>query len=227
MKNLQPTNPAVVKGRTIFLKAVKAPTTVARLLQPASNNSKLGDGRKEIAKGKWKGMPMYQLTLEERATCPRTCEQWRNCYGNNMPFANRIKHSTGSLLTTLRQELSGLARRHPQGFVVRLHVLGDFFSVPYVRFWTDALSDFPELRIFGYTHRSKSSSIGRAVAELNKAGAWIRWSDAGGQMSANTDQPGKPPAEGITCPEQTGKTASCMTCGLCWSTPLPIRFMVH
>lgn len=227
MKELNPSHKAVLKGRTIFLKTVKAASTVKRVLQPASSNAKLGDGRKEITKGKWAGMPMYQLTLEERATCPKSCQQWKVCYGNNMPFANRIK-TTGSLLTTLSSELSGLAEKHPNGFVVRLHVLGDFFSVPYVRFWQKKLKEHSALRLFGYTHRSQTSAIGRAISDLNEDGAWIRWSDLGDfPMAANTDPVRGTSAPGITCPEQTGKTESCMTCGLCWSVKLPIRFMVH
>ena len=245
MKQLASDHKAVLKGRTIFLQTVKAPTKVARLLQPASNNVKLGAGKQIITKGKWKGMPMYQLTLEERKTCPTSCQQWRNCYGNNMPFANRINHTRPSFFSELRDEISSLSGKHPGGFVIRLHVLGDFFSVPYVRFWESQLKLHPSLRIFGYTHRAKTTPIGRSIGRLNDAGAWIRWSDAGGTMSANTDQsvppalpdPKDPPApkarpayraaEGIPCPEQTGKTASCLTCGLCWSTPLPIRFLVH
>jgi hypothetical protein len=31
----------------------------------------------------------------------------------------------------------------------------------------------------------------------------------------------------ILCPVQTGKTASCTTCALCWSTKKPIRFLLH
>jgi len=238
MKQLRADHPAL-KGRTIFLGSVKSPAAVKRLLQPASSNKKLGDGRDVITKGKWKGMPMFQLTLEERKTCPKTCEQWRNCYGNNMPFANRIDNRQASFLRTLRSELGALSGKHPGGFVIRLHVLGDFFSVPYTRFWERQLSAHAALKIFGYTHREPGSLIGRAIESLNQAGAWIRWSDRGGPMSANTDQPnfqvpldpkGRPSysaAQGITCPEQTGKTRSCLTCGLCWSTPLPIRFIVH
>lgn len=227
MKVLQDTHKAVTRGRTIFLKQVKAPTKVGRLLQPASNNAKLGKGRATIIKGKWKGMPMYQLTLEERATCPTTCEQWKVCYGNNMPFANRINHKSPAFAGELEQEVKELASKHSSGFVVRLHVLGDFFSVPYVKFWERMLKEHPELRIFGYTHRPAASQIGRAIRTLNSAGAWIRWSDAGGEMSANTDKTDGTEAEGIPCPEQTGKTESCMTCGLCWATEKPIRFMVH
>lgn len=213
---------ATLKGRTMFLTTVKSPARVSRLLQPASNNAKLGNGQREISKGKWKGMPMYQLTLEERKTCPKTCAQWEGCYGNNMPFANRVNHDSGAFFSSLAREVSSLASRHSAGFVVRLHVLGDFYSVQYVQLWQKLMRDHPELRVFGYTHRPPSSPIGRAIAALNGSGAWIRWSDAGDvPMAANVE------GAGITCPEQTGKTASCMTCGLCWSTPKPINFLRH
>ena len=220
MRELKADHPAL-KGRTIFLKQVKDPSTVGRLLQPASSNGKLSKGQKVISKGKWKGMPLYSLSLEERKTCPSTCQQWRTCYGNNMPFANRIDHTGDTFLKELTQEIATLSQRHPSGFVCRLHVLGDFYSVAYTNFWAKLLTKYPELRIFGYTHRDKTSRIGSAIQKLNEAGAWIRWSDAGGEMSANVE------GEGITCPEQTGKTASCMTCGLCWSTTLPINFLGH
>jgi hypothetical protein len=229
MKELHAGHPSLKgTGHTIFLKAVKSPASVKRLLQPASANSKLsaGGAKGTITKGKWKEMPMYSLSLEERQTCPKTCQQWRNCYGNNMPFANRIDHKRKAFLSILEAELSALQSKHPAGFVIRLHVLGDFYSVGYVNFWGRALKRYPGLRIFGYTHRNAATPIGRAIAVLNSTGAWIRWSDAGGPMSANTDTAGKT-AEGIHCPEQTGKTAGCTTCGLCWSTPLPIRFSVH
>lgn len=31
----------------------------------------------------------------------------------------------------------------------------------------------------------------------------------------------------IVCPEQTGKTAACATCALCWSTTRNIAFLEH
>jgi hypothetical protein len=220
MKELRADHPAL-KGRTIFLKSIKEPETARRILQPASSNSKLSKGQNKISKGKWKGMPLYSLTLEERSTCPKTCNQWKTCYGNNMPFASRLNHTAGSFLSLLKEEVTTLCRKHPNGIVIRLHVLGDFYSVAYVNFWRKLLEQNQNLRIFGYTHRDKNSKIGLSIQQLNTAGAWIRWSDAGGPMSANVE------GEGITCPEQTGKTASCMTCGLCWSTPLAINFLGH
>lgn len=229
MKSLRTDHPALIGvGHTLFLRSVKPPESVKRLLQPSSSNSKLSGGGTKgyVTKGKWKGKPMYSLTLQERRTCPSSCQQWKNCYGNNMPFANRIDHQSPLFIPTLTAEMSSLSAKHPAGFVVRLHVLGDFFSVAYVNFWKKALKLYPGLCIFGYTHRSADSPIGRAVTALNSSGAWIRWSDAGGPMSANTDTADKI-AEGILCPEQSGKTAGCTTCGLCWSVTKPIRFSIH
>lgn len=225
MKNLDSLHPALTgKGRTIFLKQVKPASKVSRLLQPASSNSKLGAGGRLITKGKWKGMQMYSLSLEERATCPTSCNQWANCYGNNMPFANRIDHKDAAFQTSLASELSTLNNKHPTGFVVRLHVLGDFYSVAYVNFWAKALTKYSGLRLFGYTHRQLATPIGRAIEKLNTQGAWIRWSDAGGPMSANCP----PKKNDITCPEQLGKTAGCITCGLCWGDRnISIGFLGH
>lgn len=216
-------HPSLLKGKTIFLKSVKQPSEVKRLLQPAGNNRKLGSRKNIIRRGKWKGLPMYSLTLEERATCPTTCKQWTQCYGNNMYLANRLDHTSESFFSSLWDELENLSARHAGGFVIRLHVLGDFFSKKYVRFWARALRAFPMMNIFGYTHRhpEHEDGIGKEIEKLNAAGAWIRFSDRGGEMSANVD------GEGIQCPEQVDKTTSCLTCGLCWSTTQPINFKPH
>lgn len=219
MRALSATSASALGGTTIFLKQVKDPDKVKRLLQPASNNAKLGN---IVRKGRWKGMPMHSLSLEERKTCPRSCQQWTTCYGNNMPFAYRIDHTSQGFIPALASEIQALAKKHATGFVVRLHVLGDFFSVPYVKFWIKQMKMFPQMQVFGYTHRDPKSPIGGAIEKLNAAGAWIRWSDLGDvEMAANVEGPG------LTCPEQVGKTKSCSTCGLCWSVRLPIRFLAH
>lgn len=223
MGTLRADHPALKVGRTIFLKTVKPPEEVKRMLQPASTNTKLGKGKGTITRGRWRGMPMYQLTLEERRTCPKTCDQWANCYGNNMYLANRLDHKAASFYAALSAELAALAAKHPAGFVVRLHVLGDFFAKKYVDFWQRALRTYPCLHLFGYTHRmpEHKDGIGRKVQALNKLGAWIRFSDRGGEMSANVG------GEGIQCPQQTGQTESCLTCGLCWQTKKAIKFTNH
>lgn len=219
---LRENHQALHQAITIHPKMVRPVTDYAsRLLKPASSNDKLGNGSNVIAKGHWRGFAMYSLTLEERSTCDRSCQQWSNCFGNNMRFAHRVGADDPDLLMLrLNDELDHLSRVHPDGFVIRLHVLGDFFSVDYVDFWADALRAYPSLRLFGYTHRT--GSIGEAIAKhLQNDRAWIRFSDKGGTMSANVN------GEGIVCPEQSGKTASCLTCGLCWTTTKAIAFIEH
>lgn len=227
--NLKPGHQALSKGRTIFLKSITAPKQATRLLQSASTNRKLGGGKKTIVRGRWAGMDLYQLLLEERATCPRSCQQWSNCYGNNMYLAKRIDHRRWSeFKTVLEAEISALAGRHPAGYVVRLHVLGDFFSLRYVALWKRALANHPALHIFGYTHRwpGQGDGIGEAIAALNHPDrCWIRFSDRGGDMSANVGN--SIVGDEIQCPEEVGKTESCLTCGLCWQTTKPIKFIVH
>ena len=65
------------------------------------------------------------------------------------------------------------------------------------------------------------AAFGMTINDADPERVWIRFSNAGGPMSANVE------GEGIPCPEQIGKTASCMTCGLCWSTTHPISFKRH
>jgi hypothetical protein len=227
MRDLKPGHPALVGKRTIFLKSVTKPQDATRLLQPAETNSKLSAGKNVVMKGQWKGMRLFQLNLEERATCPPTCQQWTSCYGNNMFLAKRIDHRSPKFLPTLGREVAALAKRYPYGFVVRLHVLGDFYSKTYVRFWLRMLKQHPALKIFGYSHRwpEHKDGIGKEILKLNAAGAWIRFSDRGGEMSANVN--GAIRGDEIQCPQEVGQTESCLTCALCWQTTRPIKFIMH
>lgn len=126
-------HPAVMDGRTIYPKLVQAITDDTSVLKPGSNQWKLGG---EMLKGDWRGFPVYALTLEERATCPKTCQHWRSCYGNRMHRAHRLEW-----------EVARRADDHPLGFAVRLHVLGDFYSVEYVELWRRLLERHPALHI--------------------------------------------------------------------------------
>ena len=88
MKQLSKTEIAVMNGKTLFTNRIKKANrdTMAKseLLIKKSTNVKLG---KKVTKGKWKGFPIFTLTLEERATCPKSCQHWATCYGNNMLYA--------------------------------------------------------------------------------------------------------------------------------------------
>ena len=225
--SLSGSHPAVIELRTLFPKKVR---NGWRLLRPGRDNSKLGN---RVTKGAWRGAPIFSLSLEERATCPSTSKQFLSCYGNNMPWAVRSPHGP-ELERGLRLELSGLQNKHPNRFAVRLHQLGDFYSLGYVRFWEDALDEFSGLRIFGYTHWDQSTEIGAAIADLRHR-RWnrfaVRTSDAKiGPRTFVIDRDLTPSDGAILCPAQAGKTRSCGTCALCWSEAAmdkPIAFQKH
>ena len=221
LRNLRP-------PQTRYLKGVK-PASL-NMLKRGKQNKKLGD---KISVKMWKGMTMYSLSLEERATCPTDCQQWDNCYGDNMPFAHRFDHTDPNFISNLEQQLSSLNDKHTEGFVVRLHVLGDFFDGKYVVQWQLWLSQFENLRVFGYTHLPYKSQLGSMISNVNNSHPdrfRIRFSDEyDTDFSAHVVK-NNGIVEGINnliCPEQQGKTASCTTCGYCWSSNQPIVFIEH
>lgn len=219
-------DPAARAGRTIFGNRVVYATEPERLLKRGHHSRKIGD---VVQKGKWRGMPIFTLTLEERATCPRTCKQWLGCYGNAMNWAERLVHGP-ELEARLWRELGSLQARNPGGFVVRLHVLGDFYSLAYVSFWQQALDCHPALRVFGYTAHDPAHGIGAALKDLADS-EWERFAlrfsgwglaDKGAEVFTH-----EPPAGAIPCPAQTGATDCCATCALCWQTNRPVAFRRH
>lgn len=219
-------HPAIVGARTIFPSTVVHPDQSPRILIAGFNSRKIGA---KVTKGRWKGMSIYTLTLEERATCPRTCGEFTTCYGNNMHLARR--HAAGPALESrLVDELKALALRHPGGFVVRLHVLGDFYSVPYVALWCRALMALPGLRIFGFTAHDRASEIGRAITEVNFAfpdRCRIRTSGSNAGRFGSLVIDRAEDSKHVLCPVQTGQTDCCGTCGLCWTMTKTVEFVRH
>lgn len=233
VKGLPANHLALVEGRTLFPSTVVAPADSPALLVSGANSRKLGD---RVTKGSWRCFPIYQLSLEERATCPRTCHHWATCYGNGMQMARR--HAADKdLLPYLRAEMVDLQDEYPRGFVVRLHVLGDFFSPEYVDAWEGFLEQFPALHVFGYTAWQRGTDIGdaiKAITDRNWARFAIRFSSNEPQEQGATTIWRMPEdskvREGIVCPAQTDKTDCCGTCGLCWSVEIkdkPIAFIAH
>lgn len=224
--HLRDNHAAVTEARTLFPSAVVLASDSPRLLIEGKNQRKIGN---VVSKGRWSGMPIFTLTLEERATCPRSCREWATCYGNRMHMARRHRDD-GELMPLLWTELEALAAKHPRGFVVRLHILGDFYSVEYARFWDKMLRTFPALRIFGFTAHAPGSEIGRRIVRMNAAGdrCWIRFSADLGAMGsivvATADA-----ATGTVCPAQTDPKGlkCCADCGLCWTMQKPIYFARH
>lgn len=222
-------HPAVVEGRSLFTK--HAGNASSRVLISGFNSRKIG---KVCKKGKWKGFAIYTLTLEERKTCPTTCELWCSCYGNKMHWSRR-NQAGPTLEAQIEEELRDLQEQHPRGFVVRLHVLGDFYSVDYVQKWEDWLDMYPALHVFGYTARTEQDPIGRALREL----IFTRWRRFAVRSSGHylRGKPGVPytavikteaeAGKAIICPAQTYKSDCCATCALCWQSKKPIAFLEH
>lgn len=213
--------------RTRYIKGIKDP--IPTMLKPGKSNAKLGG---LVRKGMWKGLPIFSLTLEERASCPPGCEQWTNCYGNNMPFAHRYDHTHPYFLRLLATNLEALATKHESGFVVRLHVLGDFYSEEYVKFWFGQMLKLPGLHVFGYTHHRHDTLIGKRIAAINHTfpKRWrVRFSDDlavsfRSEVVASEQQARN---DGIVCPEQLGLTTSCGDCGYCWNANRAVYFLEH
>ncbi|MDR7101503.1 GP88 family protein [Croceicoccus sp. BE223] len=221
-------HPSARGGRSIFPSRVFAPDELNRLLKSGHNSRKIG---KTVAKGPRRGWPIYTLTLEERASCPRECREWLRCYGNNMQAAERIEHGP-DLEARLLIEMSELQERHPAGFMVRLHVLGDFYSPEYVATWSEALRRFPALHVFGFTARDPREPIGRAVAMLAADFGWqraaIRFSGQPHENRASRVIAAEAAiTDAILCPAQTGATDCCATCALCWHSERSIAFRAH
>lgn len=219
-------HPAHRSGRSIFPSRVFDPDEVRRVLKDGHQSRKIG---KTVTKGPRRGWPIFTLTLEERATCPRTCKAWSFCFGNSMQAAERIV-AGDQLLKALTLELKALQALHPRGFMVRLHVLGDFYSEQYVRFWISALEAFPALHVFGFTARLPGTPIGDmlwALADEQWDRFAIRFSGLVSREKASIIQGDEGSDGAIPCPAQTGKTEVCGSCMLCVSSTRSISFARH
>ena len=255
MKALSKTELAAMNDRSVYsnrVKSISEGMAKSERLIKKSTNIKLG---KWVTKGKWKGFPILTLTLEERATCPRSCAHWFDCYGNNMMFATRY-NAGADLEAMLETELTALQAKYPCGFLVRLHILGDFYSVGYVAKWAKWLGMFPALHVYGYTANRPNAidaterAIGLALLSLSE-NCPTRWSV---RFSGNFDRTSMTALSNddsrsvalveakaaFLCPTQISKSTGqyaakgeetlvpdCGACGLCWTASKPVVFITH
>lgn len=232
---------AVIEGRTVFNKrGIKQPSQLRNLLVSGRNNVKIG---RDVRKGKhFRGYWIYTLTLEERKTCPRSCHHWQSCYGNNMPYARRVDHTSPDFLPRLEAEIAALCnvgkgtgrggKTLRTGVLIRLHALGDFYSSEYVAFWARMLRIHERLAIYGYTARTPNDPIGHSIAGVKRrfgARFAIRWSDGGRSRDCTVSihRASDKPHGAFVCPEQTGLVDGCGKCGLCWNTDKNVAFVEH
>jgi len=229
MPKIKSDHPAILEGRTLFPSKVKKVTDDVKLLKLARSNSKMGVNTSIIQKGHWKGFPAFLLTLEERATCPNTCHHWEDCYGSNMFLAHRFE-AGHKLEAKLALELEELAQKYPNGFAVRLHVLGDFYSKDYVQFWDSMLQLYPMLHIWGYSAHESGAIYNKLVrvTERYPDRFWVRISSNnvhdGMEFAVREDYEGP---KTFICPQEQGKVADCMSCCACWETHYNVKFLTH
>ena len=162
------------------------------------------------------------------------------CYGRNMPFADRMDHESPDFYNALERDVEYLNAKHPVGFAIRLHELGDFFSLDYVSFWEMLLCSYPALNAFGYSHTrgaidDKLDMLYTCYATVERPRFAIYDSDGihvtGIRPTASTIkhlfEDFKPPRGTVVCPQQLKKTASYATCGLCPSGDVNLLFLTH
>ena len=196
----------------MYRKNVHDAGNYAHAVIKASTNIKLG---KKVTKGHLKGAKIYTLTLEERDTCDPECEHWLDCFGNNMPFAHRFE-ANDALLVAIERDLDKLDAKG-KSYLVRLHILGDFFDLQYILFWRKQLKNRELLNVYGYTRHHPTKPLGYALKlvrqEYGKRFA-VRFSNyPDDSFSAQSEHVS---TGGIGCPVQMDRTDSCGTCALCW-----------
>jgi hypothetical protein len=218
---------------TLFPSRVRDVDADARVLKDGAMNAKIGG---DVLVGRLKGARIFTLTLEERATCPRSCVHWTGCMGNSMPHPVRWRHGD-AFEDRLSLELMEACAAHER-VLIRLHILGDFYSARYVWLWLGYLTLHPNLSVFVFTAWPEDSAIGEAVATVRamepdrfmirnsgRTGAW-------GSFDITDPFPEKTIGDAIVCPEQResnlGDSARhCGDCAACWSTDRPIAFIRH
>ena len=133
-------------------------------------------------------------------------------------------------------EVARRADDHPLGFAVRLHVLGDFYSVEYVELWRQLLERHPALHIWGYTARWDVENDPIAAALVARAQERpdrfaMLFSNAPAPFAVpstiSVEHPFQVPVDPTLCPQEVDRTESCSTCALCWHSKERIAFIQH
>lgn len=227
------TAPAHATG-TLYPGQLVAPEP-GKIFTSGHNNIKIG---RDVRIGALRGYWIYLLSLEERRTCPRSCLHWRTCYGNSSIWNRRVAHGA-ALEALIPDEIERLLSvRGRVGILMRLHQLGDFYSLAYVWLWREMLAIHSRLAVYGYTAHLPGSQIGEAVAAMNDAfpgRSMIRFSNAPIERMAalSIRTAADRPRTAFVCPEQSnrknakGQDVICATCAACWSTEKNVAFVDH
>jgi hypothetical protein len=227
--------PKATEG-TIFPSMVKDVVPGQPVLLDGASNAKIGG---DVLVGWLKGARIVTLTLEERATCPRSCALWQECYGNTLNWSVRWRPGE-SLERQIEADVIDLLDRFGK-VLVRLHITGDFYSMGYLALWARLLDEHPSLAVFGFTAHPDTSPMGAAIAKVRDRDPRrfsIRHSGRSGSWGSVTTPLVEIDAPMVfdvaMCPEQRDAMKGspdkmhCGACGLCWKgQPTPIGFYQH
>ena len=201
-------------------------------LRRGSGNAKMGGD--VLKKGRWRGLRLFYVALEEGKTCSSTCLLKRLGLCNSADYAGLRFRVNAQFYKEVDRQIAALIEKYPQGIVVRAHVSGDFPSVEYVEFWAEMLRKYPALHVWGHTH-DRGEMLELIDARLNRAfldRVLVRASDSYAlRHAAIAVYPlGSPRLyDGLVCPGALTKLpggpgvkrrgddplGSCVTCGGC------------
>jgi hypothetical protein len=106
-------------------------------------------------------LPRFTLCLEAHASCAPDCPRRRTCPGKAAGL-----RPGAAVENALAADLRSLSARHPTGFALRLHRLGDFYGLGYLTRWAEWLEEWPAIHAYGATGWSPDSEIGSRVLAL-------------------------------------------------------------
>lgn len=237
------TVPAESEG-TIFPSKVAdwTPGTDEPILKDGANIAKIGG---DVLVGRLRGAKIFTLTLEERATCPRSCIHWQTCMGNRMVKSRRWRDSP-AFRDALMREVDAVCAEHDK-VLIRLHILGDFIDAEYLDLWRLALARNDNLSIFGFTAHEPGTPLGDAIARMRDdpdqgfglrfavrhSGREGRWGSTVIDHPTEARHIDRAATRAVVCPEQVaamngeGQADHCGACGLCWKGATEIVFVQH
>lgn len=191
-------------------------------------NSKLGEG-------------IASFSLQAGSTCPGASAFCASaCYAkkgfimfpqNQARYAKNFAESlTDNFVDKLVEEIHTAGVR-----TVRIHPSGDFYSIEYVRAWTQAAKRLPWVRFFGYTRSWRIPSFMPALEELRALPNVVIYASMDDSMHDKLPE-GWPVAftgdiaviYGTLCPNQTsGGKVTCAQCRHCIEGNGDVTFLKH
>lgn len=176
----------------------------------------------------------FVWNLPAVATCPgasRWCR--RSCYNADsradvFPVHEWMEnwawflHHPDQLRTQITDQLT--AATAPAA--VRVHSSGDFYSVPYIHFWSEIAQDHPTVRFWAYTRSWVIKELRDGLDLLRQLPNFQLFASVDHTMVSPLQDwrlaivvdaiagVKKTPAS-FLCPEQIGRLSNCLSCGYC------------